>query len=397
MSNNWISDTKIIVYRHRRLKLAAAAGATVWLAAVPEKAHAIHAVCSFVSGAEQQVLVVQDDDCSDPFTPFVGGRLVQQGTRFYQDVQFDTNTVTTGTSTFNGASSFNSNTSFGAGTTATFDGSAVFNGTVTWAGAQNFSGINNTGNIATDTLSTTGNATIGGTLGVSGLATFNGITNTGNITTDTLTANTSINTPLITATTANITNANVTNATITTANVTTANITTANVTTANITTANVTTANVTTANISTANITSSLQVSPGATVNMGGNRVQNVAAPIAATDAANRAYVDAGIAGVSNQVEQAVGLLNTRIDDVSQRTNKATGGVAMAMAMAGVPTVLPNERVAFTMNYGNFQGQNGVAINGAIRLDNHLQLTAGVGYATNQSIVGARAGLRVGW
>ena len=69
----------------------------------------------------------------------------------------------------------------------------------------------------------------------------------------------------------------------------------------------------------------------------------------------------------------------------------------MAMAMAGVPTVLPNERVAFTMNYGNFEGQNGVAINGAVRLHDHLQLTAGVGYGTNQSIVGARAGLRVGW
>jgi len=65
--------------------------------------------------------------------------------------------------------------------------------------------------------------------------------------------------------------------------------------------------------------------------------------------------------------------------------------------MAGVPTVLPQERVAFTLNYGNFQGQNGLALNAAMRLDNHVQFTAGVGYGTNQNLVGARAGVRVGW
>jgi hypothetical protein len=324
-------------------------------------AHAIHAVCSFVNGSEQAVLIVQDDDCSNPFTPFFAGRWVIESTRVSGDLQVDGTTTATGTSNFNGS------TNFAGGTTATFNGNAVFNGGVTFANAQDFSGINNTGNISTDTLSTTGNVTVGGTLSVTGQASFNGISNTGNITTDTLTANTSINTPLITATTANVT------------------------------TANITTANVTTANMTTANITSALQVSAGATVNMGGNRVQNVGAPVLATDAANKAYVDAGLAGVSNQLDQALGALNTRIDDVSQRTTKATAGVAMAFAMAGVPTVLPNERVAFTMNYGNFQGQNGVAINGAVRLDNNFQLTAGVGYSANENLVGARAGLRVGW
>jgi len=347
--------------RHRWPTLATAAVAGALIFTRPEPAHAIHAVCSYVSGSEQSVLIVEDDDCSDPWSPFFGGPL-RFGTAIHstQDLTVD-GATTTNTTNVNG------NSTFAVGTTATFNGSAVFNGSVTLSGAQNTNGITNTGNIATDTLSTTGNATIGGTLNVTGLASFNGISNTGNITTDTLTANTSINTPLITATTANIT------------------------------TANVTTANVTTANIGTANISSALLVSPGAAVSMGGNRVQNVAAPIAATDAANKGYVDTAIAGVGAQVDQAIGALNSRIDDVSHRTTKATAGVAMAFAMAGVPTVLPNERVAFTMNYGNFQGQNGVAINGAMRLHDHLQLTAGVGYATNQNIVGARAGLRVGW
>jgi hypothetical protein len=337
----------------------------------PRPAHAIHAVCSFVSGSEQQVLVVQDDDCSNPFTPFAGGPLLfGDSIHASQDMTVD-GTTTTGTTNVNG------NSTFGAGTTATFNGNAVFNGTVSFAGAQNFAGINNTGNISTDTLSTTGAATIGGTLSVTGQATFNGITNTGNLTTDTMTANTSINTPLITATTANVT--------------------TANMTTVNATTANITTANATTANLGTANVTTALQVSPGATVNMGGNRVQNVAAPVAGTDAANKSYVDASVASLGGQFDQALAGVNSRIDDISNRTTKATAGVAMAFAMAGVPTVLPNERVAFTMNYGNFQGQNGLALNGAVRLSDNLQFTGGVGYSTNQNLVGARAGLRVGW
>jgi hypothetical protein len=65
--------------------------------------------------------------------------------------------------------------------------------------------------------------------------------------------------------------------------------------------------------------------------------------------------------------------------------------------MAGVPTVLPHERVAFAFNYGTFQGQSGLALNAAVRLDNYMQLNAGIGYGTNENLLGARAGLRVGW
>lgn len=323
-------------------------------------AHAIHSVCSFTDGGEQLVTVVEDDDCSDPFDPVLG--TMKFGTiHAADDLTID------GTTTTNG------NSNFAAGTTATFNGTAVFNGGVTLASTLSTSGISNTGNITTDTLTTNGlatlnslsvtnNATIGGTLAVTGLATFNGgAVVTGGLTTDTLHA------------------------------------TTVNATTVAATTVNATTVNATTSNIGTANITNALQVGSGATVNMGGNRVQNVATPIAGTDAANKNYVDSGFAALGNQVDQALAGVNTRLDDISSRTTKATAGVAMAFAMAGVPTVLPNERVAFTMNYGNFQGQNGVAINGAVRLNDNFQLTGGVGYSTEQSIVGARAGLRVGW
>ncbi|TWC05504.1 YadA-like protein [Bradyrhizobium macuxiense] len=371
-------------------------------------AHAIHAVCSFVDGGEQDVVVVQGDDCSSPFDPFSGGPLALiNPVHAVKDVTVD------GTTTLGGASNINGNSTFAAGTTATFNGAAVFNGGVKLASTLSTSGINNTGNISTDTLSTSGlatlnslsvtnNASIGGTLNVAGLATFNGVVNHGNVATDTLTATTLIAAPIVNATTVNATTLNATTvnaATIaaTTVNATDVNATNVKATTVAATTVNASTVNATTSNIGTANVASALQVASGAAVNMGGNRVQNVATPISGSDAANKSYVDASVASLGGQVEQALSGVNTRLDDIASRTTKATAGVAMAFAMAGVPTVLPTERVAFTMNYGNFQGQNGLAINGAVRLNDNFQLTGGVGYSTEQSLVGARAGLRVGW
>ena len=63
----------------------------------------------------------------------------------------------------------------------------------------------------------------------------------------------------------------------------------------------------------------------------------------------------------------------------------------------GVPTLLPTERFAATLNYGNFLGQNGFALNTALRLADNVQLTGGIGYGADEHIAGGRVGLRVGW
>jgi autotransporter adhesin len=89
--------------------------------------------------------------------------------------------------------------------------------------------------------------------------------------------------------------------------------------------------------------------------------------------------------------------MNGQIDDLYNRSNKAYSGVAMAFAMGGVPTLLPHEKVAATLNYGTFQGQSGFAINAAYRLNRDLQLTAGIGYGANENIAGGRVGLRMAW
>ena len=80
------------------------------------------------------------------------------------------------------------------------------------------------------------------------------------------------------------------------------------------------------------------------------------------------------------------------------RTSRAYTGVAMAFAMAGVPTLLPTEKFAATMNWGTFQGGNGLAINGAFRVTNNMQLAGGVAYGLDgNNIAGGRVGLRFGW
>jgi YadA-like membrane anchor domain/Head domain of trimeric autotransporter adhesin len=106
-----------------------------------------------------------------------------------------------------------------------------------------------------------------------------------------------------------------------------------------------------------------------------------------------------GLASVGdiNGINSQLAGINSRLDNLTSMSNKATTGVAMAFAMAGVPTLMPDERFAITMNWGNFQSANGVALNAAVRVDQHVQFNAGVGYGANQNIVGARAGLRFGW
>ena len=73
------------------------------------------------------------------------------------------------------------------------------------------------------------------------------------------------------------------------------------------------------------------------------------------------------------------------------------GMLTMAFAMAGVPTLLPHEKVAMTMNYGAFEGTSGMALNAAFRITDAVQLTGGIGYGTNEHIAGGRVGLRMGW
>jgi hypothetical protein len=104
----------------------------------------------------------------------------------------------------------------------------------------------------------------------------------------------------------------------------------------------------------------------------------------------------AGTLGVSSL--SALGIASTAdIENLNGNIRKATEGVAMAFAMAGVPTVLPNEKFAATANWGTFDGENGYAFGAAMRLDKNWQLNAGAAGGVSGQTFGGRVGLRVGW
>jgi hypothetical protein len=96
-------------------------------------------------------------------------------------------------------------------------------------------------------------------------------------------------------------------------------------------------------------------------------------------------------------INSQLGAINARLDDLNGRTSKAITGVAMAFAMAGVPTLMPHERFAATMNWGTYQGANGLAVNTAFRITNNVQLNGGIAYGADERTAGGRVGLRVGW
>lgn len=83
-------------------------------------------------------------------------------------------------------------------------------------------------------------------------------------------------------------------------------------------------------------------------INMGGDRIQNVGTPINPGDAANKAYVD-----------RSVRSLNNKIDDVDKDLR---AGVAMAIAVAGLPQAYMPGKYVVALAGGTYHGQGGFAL-----------------------------------
>lgn len=118
---------------------------------------------------------------------------------------------------------------------------------------------------------------------------------------------------------------------------------------------------------------------------MGNNRVQNVATPVAATDAANKAYVDAGMAGQTDRINAAF-----------EEIDKNTEGIAAAMAMGGF--ALPQGKVfAIGANLGFFENKQAFAAQTAVRLNDVLTLNGGIGLGLDTNQLGGRVGVMAAW
>ena len=100
---------------------------------------------------------------------------------------------------------------------------------------------------------------------------------------------------------------------------------------------------------------------------------------------------------LSGTINKELNALNSRLNKLDGRTDKALTGVAMAFAMGGVPTLLQSETFAVSGNWGTFEGENGLAMNAALRVAKNVQLNGGVAWGLGEDIAGGRVGVRVGW
>lgn len=178
----------------------------------------------------------------------------------------------------------------GADGLATFNGGAIFNEGVQFNGQAHFAGfttvdqlntnsINNTGNLTTKSINTgslaaTGNGSFGGSLSSNSFAT--GL--------------------------AEITELRVSKSTFN----------------------------------SSVTISGKLAITPGTTIDAGGNRIQNVGAPIAGTDAANKDYVDNAIGSVAGNVTNLTNQVN---DQATRITAVEATNVQQDSRLTNVETV----------------------------------------------------------
>lgn len=121
-------------------------------------------------------------------------------------------------------------------------------------------------------------------------------------------------------------------------------------------------------------------------IDMGGERITNLADPIDAGDAVNKRYVEA-----------RVGALEDKFGDINMRLDRHTEGIAMAMAMGGGVSLPHGKTFAIGANVGYYDDKQAVAAQAFLRLgDVTLNTAIGMGMG-NQSNIGGRAGLMAAW
>ncbi|MPZ40946.1 MAG: hypothetical protein GEU95_23440 [Rhizobiales bacterium] len=189
-----------------------------------------------------------------------------------------------------------------------------------------------------------------------------------------------------------------------------------------------------------------LAVGAGQTVDMGGNRVQNVGGPVAGTDATNKNYVDAlhngqqtqinqhgvrltgvethntqqdtrltGVetvntqqntrltaleSGIAGQAEQ-ITAINQSLKSLSKRDGELADGIAISLALAQ-PAFQPGQRFAIRGGWGNFDGSNAFGVSAAgllhsFRNGGSVILDLGAGVSTKHSMFAGRGGVTLGW
>ncbi|VTM25541.1 YadA-like C-terminal region [Stutzerimonas stutzeri] len=140
----------------------------------------------------------------------------------------------------------------------------------------------------------------------------------------------------------------------------------------------------------------SVKIANATTVDMGGNRIQNVGNATADTDAVNKAYVDNALRnsgatpGLSNRVNQLARDLN-KVD------KKARGGIAGAVATAGIPQVYMPGKSMIAAAAGSYRGTNAIAVGYSRASDNGKVVLKITGSSNTQGDYTGSVGLGYQW
>jgi hypothetical protein len=248
------------------------------------------AVCREAGG--QLVYVPSGEDCDEDYISIPVSEFTIGPDESYIDLD-----PATGNATFGGSATFNGATSFAQGTT--------FGGAVSAAGLTSTSGMSNTG-----TFSNTGSGTFTGSLTAGSISSGGSGTFTGALSASGLT---------------------------TTGTVSAGSLFSTGATTVQGYFSAQNGANLLgTTQLATVQVFQSLSVQSGATVTMNGNRIQNVGAPTAGTDAVNKNYVDA-LAG-SAQVTADAALANAATAQETAELAQDTADTARVEAAAAQAT-----------------------------------------------------------
>lgn len=188
-------------------------------------------------------------------------------------------------------------------------------------------------------------------------------------------------------------------------------------------------------------VSSGIIVSGTQTVNMGGNRIQNVATPTAGTDAANKQYVDdqnavqqtqintntadiatnttniaantaniaanttdiatnssdiANLQMQANDANLAISALQGDVTSLQDRDRELAEGIAIALAL-DAPVLRSGQTFALRGGWGNFDGSNAAGVTAAGAISQNVVVDAGVGWGASQGTVAGKAGLTLGW